>query len=97
MYGEVIAETDSCIGLGMHRSNDFSYEQHARETAAKVAKLFGMVMKLFCTREPAFMARLYISKLRPILNYSTHVWSPSNICTQLERVQRKYTKRIKGM
>ena len=30
---------------------NFSYEQHACEIAAKTAKVYGMVMKLFCSPE----------------------------------------------
>ena len=75
------------------------YEHHARDTAHKAARFSGMVMKLFCTRDTSFMARLYTSYIRPVLEYVAPVWSPSGkgVIAQLKRVQRFYTKRIRGM
>ena len=53
--------SNSCMYLAAYSSSNFSYEQHARERTAKAAKISDMVIKLFCTREPEFMAPLYTS------------------------------------
>ena len=85
------------------------YEHHTRDTVHKATRSSGMVMKLFCTRDSSFMTRLYTSYICPVLEYAAPVWSPSGkeviaraqykkiLCAQLERVQRSYTKRIRGM
>ena len=56
-------------------------------------------MKLFCTRDPSFMTRLYTSYIRPVFEYAASIWSPSGkgVIAQLEIVQRSYIKRIRGM
>ena len=99
MNQQIITELDNCFDLGVRRCNNMKYENHARDTAHKAARLSGMVMKLFCTRDPSFMMRLYTSYILPVLEYAAPVWSPSGkeVIAQLERVQRSYTKRIRGM
>jgi hypothetical protein len=96
--GETIACVESCKDLGVLRCDSFCYDTHARNVAQKAAKLAGMVLKIFSTREPKFLRQLFVSYVRPTLEYATQVWSPSAsaVSELIERVQRRYTKRIKG-
>ena len=64
---QIITESSNCLDLGVRRCDNMKYEHHARNTAHKAAKLYGMIMKLFCTRDPSFMTRLYTSYIRPVL------------------------------
>ena len=70
-----------------------------QETQRKGRQIVWYVMKLFCTRDPSFMTRLYASYIRPVFEYAAPVWSPSGkgVIALVERVQRSYTKRIRGM
>ena len=52
--GKVISSADSCKDVGVLKSSNFSYEEHARNTALKAARLAGMVLKVFSTCKPAF-------------------------------------------
>ena len=96
---QIITESDNCLNLSVRRCNIMKYEHNARDTAHKAARLSGMVMKLFCARDPSFMTRLYTSYIRPVLEYAAPVWYPSGkgVIMLLERVQRSYTKRIRSM
>ena len=54
---------------------------------------------MFECREPQFMLLLFTTFIRPLLEYAVQLWSPSalNLVDALERVQRRYTKRMAGL
>jgi ribonuclease P/MRP protein subunit RPP40 len=58
-----------------------------------------MTLKLFSTREAEFLRRLFVAYIRPMLEYASPVWSPLTVSASalLERVQRRYTKRVRGL
>ena len=98
MNGKVIASGNGCMDFGVYRSDTASYEPHARSVALKASRLAGMVLKIFSTRVPNFLKRLFVAYVRPTLEYAVAVWSPASVATRdlIERVQRRYTKRIRG-
>ena len=67
---QIITKSDNCLDLSVRRCNNMKYKHHARDTVYKAARLSGMVMKLFCNRDPLFMTRLYTSY---ILEYTVPV------------------------
>ncbi len=91
---------EHCItDLGVCRSDTFTYDEHVRNTVLKTARKAGMVLKVFRTRDAEFLKRVFISYIRPSLEYASSVWSSSGVSlnASLERVQRRYTKRICGL
>ena len=58
-----------------------------------------MLLRSFATRDLKILTRAFITYVRPILEYNSAVWSPNNITdiTALERVQRRFTKRLPGL
>ena len=98
MNGRVIASGNGCMDLGVYRSETASYEPHARSVVLKASRLAGMVLKIFSTREPDFLKRLFEAYVRPTLEYAVAVWSPAGVAARdlIERVQSRYTKRIRG-
>jgi hypothetical protein len=95
----VITSTSCNMDLGVLRSDSFSYDEHVRSVALKASRMAGMTLKLFNTRDAEFLRRLYVAYIRPMLEYASPVWSPLTVSTSilLERVQRRYTKRVRGM
>ena len=56
-----------------------------------------MVAKLFSVKKDAcFMAKLFTTYIRPLVEHASVVWSLVEVGqhTQLERVQRHYTRRL---
>ena len=86
------------MDFGVLRSKTFCSDEHAQKVALKSIKLTGMMMKIFSSREPAFLQQLLVSYNRPTIECAAPVWSPSSVamCDTLERVQLRFTKRIKG-
>ena len=82
--------------LGILISTDLSWKRHIEGICVKVKKLVGMLYRKFSLyANPYVMARLYISQIRPHLEYGAQVWHPhlATDTTALEKVQ-KFALRI---
>ena len=78
------------------RTADFSNGKHVAKLALKVNRLVGMFLRAFTSRSSPFMLKLWVSYLRPKLEYASQIWNNSFGCPRLERIQRKFLKRIAG-
>ena len=57
------------------------------------------VLKRFCSRDKDLLMKAFCTYVRPLLEYSTPVWSShyQYLIFKIENVQRAYTKRLTGM
>ena len=71
---------------------------HVDTLCLKAARLSGIVARLFSTRNRKFLMKLFLIYIRPSLEYASITWNPREISAnkQLERVQRRLTRRIFG-
>ena len=55
-----------------------------------------MVYRVFSTRNKSFLIKLFKAYIRPMLDYASTIWNPSNVglARDIESVQRRYTKRL---
>jgi hypothetical protein len=55
--------------------------------------------KLFTTRSELFIKKLFVAYVRPMLEYASSLWSPvgTGLVRDIERVQRRFTKRLPGL
>ena len=99
MNKHVIKSEKYVVELGVCLSETFSYEEHIRRIAYKAAKTAGMVLKVFSSRDTEFLKRVYSIYVRSTLEYASSVWRLPSISlnSTLEKVQRKYTKRMNGL
>ena len=74
--------------LGILISTDLSWKRHIEEICVKAKKLVGMLYQKFSNQY--IMARLYVSQLRPHLEYAAQVWNPylATDTANLEKVQK---------
>jgi hypothetical protein len=72
---------------------------HCQHVSAKARKLTGLMLRTFRSRESSVIVPVLRSIIRPVIEYATAVWNPKLVSDvdELERVQRKVTKRIRGM
>ena len=98
IHQQTVNTVNSCMDLGVLRCDTFVYNEHIRATYFRDLRLVGMVLKAFGTRQPTFLLKVFKAYIRPIVEYTSPVWSPSRVCMcgLLERVQRKFTKRLVG-
>ena len=78
------------------RSKSGSYESHLCSVESQARQLSGMVLKTFKSKRQVFWVRLFITYIRPKLEYCCQSWNPTQrgLIRELESVQRRYTKRI---
>ena len=58
-----------------------------------------LILRSFVTRDFTVLTKIFITYVRPLLEYCTSVWSPQtlNNINRIESCQRWFTKRIKGL
>ena len=84
--------------LGVWVDHELKFHLHVRETAMKANGVgFGILTGTLC-RSPEFMRAVFITHIRPILDYSSVVWNTGYLSDLrlLEDVQRRWTKQISG-
>ena len=88
---EMIQEVKTYKYLGIYISADLRWDVHINNICLKCKKLLGLLYRRFYTcANSAFLYHLYLSLVRPILDYVCQVWDPftkKNI-DQLESVQK---------
>ena len=77
--------------LGLLLSSDLSWSHHIQSTCTKARKLLGLLYRQFSNNtNPEVMTKLYLSLVRPHLEYGAQVWHPylSKDVNALEKVQK---------
>ena len=82
--------------LGVYISDDLKWDNHISRIAKKVSLTSYQILKSFQTKNIWILKKLFVTYIRPQLEYNTSVWSPHLIknIKLLESVQKIYTKRI---
>ena len=89
----------SCRDLGVTVTRDLSSSQHVNEIVNKAHQRANHIIRCFVSGHISTLIRAFIVYVRPILEYNSVVWSPSlkkNI-DLIEKVQRRFTKRLFGL
>lgn len=80
--------------LGVIFRTDLSWSSQINKVTATANRVLGMLRKTFVCKEANLWRQLYISLVRPHLEYAVQVWSPilEKEINALERVQARATK-----
>ena len=88
-------EESSCErDLGVHISSDLRWKIHIDMIASKANRVLGMLVKTFTSRDTYLWKLLYVSLVRPHLEFASSVWNPylkGDIDT-LEKIQMRASK-----
>uniref|UniRef100_A0A803JYA6 Reverse transcriptase domain-containing protein n=1 Tax=Xenopus tropicalis TaxID=8364 RepID=A0A803JYA6_XENTR len=93
--GKSIMEKD----LGVLVDNKLGCSKQCQAAAARANKVLSCIKRGIDSREEGVILPLYRALVRPHLEYAVQFWSPvlKRDITELERVQRRATKLVKGM
>ena len=91
--GQPVASVSECVDLGVLRSDCFSYQSLVRAAALKAARLAGMVMRMFASREKRFRCKLFCAYVRPLAEYAAPVWSPDDVMSSV-LLENNYTAQV---
>ena len=91
----ILSRVHSTCDLGVIFSSDLKFNEHINATAGKAVRTLGFLLRN-CSefKNTSMLKQIYISLVRPILEYATVIWSPStsSSITILESVQRRFMK-----
>ena len=88
----------SCRDLGVTISADLTPSVHVNNIVIKGHQRANAIHRCFVSRDTNLLMRAYLVYVRPILEYNSVVWSPyrKQDIEAIERVQRRFTKRLRG-
>lgn len=82
--------------LGLNVSSPICFNTHVDIIVAKAFTKLGIIKKIFVTKTPKNIIKLYKAFVRPHLEYSSIIWSPYTLSSinNVERVQRRMCRLI---
>ena len=82
--------------LRVEVDRDLKYHCHVTKLVCRAAGLLNSLLHATVNRSPKFMTPLFVTHIRPILDYCSTVWNVGydGDVTLLEGVQRRWTKNI---
>ena len=89
-----IEETNLERDLGVIVGSDLKWREHVDRMVGKANRTLGMLKRTFESREPGLWKDLYVSLVRPLLEYAVQAWNPhlQGDIDKIERVQRRVTR-----
>lgn len=91
---QFLPRTSSQLDLGVTVTENLKWEAHIGQTVKKANVMIYQIRKAFSALSPEMLRQLYITYVRPIIEYANVVWSPYFMkdIQLLERVQRKFSR-----
>ena len=93
-YKREVEKTNLERDLGVIIANDLKWSEHVDRMVGKANRMLGMPKKTFESKDPKLWKELYVSLVRPHLEYAVHAWNPhlKDEIDKIERVQRRATR-----
>lgn len=85
--------------LGVHTAPSLKFSEHCSKIARTGFMKVNLLYSAFMCRKPNFLVQMFCVFIRPSLEYASEIWSPYHVkdVELIERVQRRFTKRIPGL
>ncbi len=86
-----------CVkGLGVSIASNLKFSRQCKDAAGKANRILGFINRYFSFNNKDILLLLYISLVRPHLEYAVQFWSPHHTkdIAKLEAVQRNATKML---
>jgi len=94
--GALLPDDNSVTDLGVLIDDKLSFKGHINVIVSKAMQRIGLLFRGFLCRDITFLKKAFVTYIRPLVEYCSVVWSPrlKKYIDVLERVQRKFSKRI---
>lgn len=92
--GSDLTSVDSQVDLGITVACNLKWSQHVLKIVNQANKALYLMRRTFSNPSPTLAGRLYVTYVRPLLEFAAPVWSPwlQKDKLLLERVQRNATR-----
>jgi hypothetical protein len=89
-----LKKSDCERDLGIFVASDLKWSYHVNEIASRANRVLGTLLKTFVSRDAYLWKKLYISLVRPHLEFASAVWNPylDGDIEVLEKVQERATR-----
>jgi hypothetical protein len=98
LVDDVIPPTSDVKDLGVLIDNKLAFTVHINHVIAEAFARAYLISKCFISKDISKLVQASNVYVRPLLEYASYVWSfhHASKITQIERVQRHFTKRLPG-
>jgi hypothetical protein len=95
---QYIPRANSIKDLGVLIDPKLKFDLHIHDLVCRARQRSSLIHRCFLSRNASNLVRAFKIYIRPIVEYASPVWSPSQIylINALESVQRAFTKRLPG-
>lgn len=85
--------------LGITIDQSLKFSEHITNICKAAHSRANLIVRCFASGDRASMLKAFKVYVRPIVEYNSSIWSPTlmKYIDMIERVQRKFTKRLPGM
>lgn len=99
MDGTEMKKVDEVADLGVLVDNKLKFSNHVVKIVSKAHRYANLIIRTFKSRDPELLVKAFNVYVRPVLEYCSVIWNPYFMkdIIALERVQRRFTKRLAGM
>ena len=99
LSNSIVPHCSSIKDLGVILDSSLKYKSHIMDISARAKQRAALIHRCFASRSIKNLTRAYTTYIRPMLEYATTVWSPSQIylINTIESVQKQFTKRFPGL
>jgi ribonuclease P/MRP protein subunit RPP40 len=96
--GEQVNSENTMKDLGVWIDGRLNFSAHCSKIVSSASQRVGLIYRAFACRDLSFMCKMFVTYVRPILEYNCEIWSPLFLkdIDLLERVQRRFLKKING-
>ena len=94
--GSVLQFKSKHPDLGITIENSLKFHEHVRAKTNSAGALTSNLLSSTLCRDPEFLISLYISYIRPMLEYGSPLWNLGYVgdTQMVERIQRRWTREV---
>ena len=95
----ILNKCNNVLDLGISFDDNLKFSSHIHGIIQRASQRANLIHRTFLSKNVASLVRSYKVYIRPLLEYNSVIWSPSQIglINSLESVQRCFTKRLKDL
>ena len=96
---QILDKTEEEKDLGVIINKNFSFSTHINKSISKANQSLGIMQRTFTYMDEELFRDIYLTFVRPHLEYCVQVWSPYLRCEvdKIEKVQRRATKLVPSL
>ena len=97
--GKQLAESETERDLGVIFNTSLKWKNQITTASNKANQMLGRIKKSFASFDRKLLRSLYLTFVRPFLEFAVPVWSPilKSDCDKIERIQHRATKMVQSI